>query len=342
MSQVVLVTGGSGFVAGHTILQLLEQGYDVRTSVRSLSRESDVRTRLEDAGMRRGDALTFVEADLTRDDGWSDAVRGVDFVLHVASPVMPGTVPDENDVIGPAREGTLRVLRAARDEAVKRVAVTSAFHAVGFGQGQIDHVFTEDDWSPLDGPGMDAYGRSKVLAERAAWEFIRSEGGGTELTTLLPVATMGPAIGQEVSGANGIVQRMLSGQMRGYPNLFVPVVDVRDVAAAHVAAMTAPGAAGQRVLVTTGEPAVALKEMGALLRSRLGGAAQQVPTRSIPDLVVRLGALFSPSMRSVVGGLGYVKRVSDDKLRSVLGVAPRPAREAIVASGESLVAKGLA
>ncbi|WNV85734.1 NAD-dependent epimerase/dehydratase family protein [Umezawaea sp. Da 62-37] len=215
----VLVTGGSGFIAGHCVLQLLDQGYLVRTTVRSLEREAAVRAVLTDAGMVNGDALSFVAADLLSDDGWAEAVDGCDFVLHIASPVRPGIVENEDDVIVPARDGALRVLRAARDAGVKRVVLTSAFHAVGFGHPHSDHTFTEADWSVLNGPGMDAYGRSKVLAERAAWEFAATEGGAVELVTMLPVAVMGPVMGKEISGANHIVQRSLDGAMPGYPDV---------------------------------------------------------------------------------------------------------------------------
>jgi nucleoside-diphosphate-sugar epimerase len=172
----VLVTGGSGFIAGHCILQLHDQGYVVRTTVRSPKHQSAVRAVLTDAGMANGDALTFVEADLTRDAGWADALSGCDFVLHVASPVHTENVKDEDDVIVPARDGALRVLRAPRDAGVKRVVLTSAFHAVGFGHPHTDRVFTEGDWSVIDGPGVDAYGKSKILAERAAWDFMDPSG----------------------------------------------------------------------------------------------------------------------------------------------------------------------
>lgn len=284
----VLVTGGSGFIAGHIIVQLIEQRHRVRATLRSLRKEDEVRSVLRDAGVTRDVALTFVEADLMNDAGWPEAVLGMDYVLHVASPVHTGKVKDENEVIAPARDGALRVLRAARDAGVKRVVLTSAFHAVGFGHGHIDRVFTEDDWSPINGRGVDAYGRSKILAEQAAWDFIRSEGRSTELATILPVAVMGPVMGTDVSGANHIVQRSLNGQMPGYPNMYVPIVDVRDVAAAHIAAMTAPGAAGQRILIASGEPAIAMKDIGATLKGDLGAKASKVPNRTIPNLVVRV------------------------------------------------------
>jgi nucleoside-diphosphate-sugar epimerase len=338
----VLVTGGSGFIAGHCILRLLEEGYLVRATVRSLEREVSVRAVLTDAGMRRGGSLEFVETDLTRDAGWADAAAGCDYVLHVASPVHIGAVKNENDVIGPARDGALRVLRAAREAGVRRVVLTSAFHAVGFGHGRnhLDRPFTEEDWSPLDGPGIDAYGKSKILAERAAWDCIRAEGGTTELTALLPVAVMGPVMGKEISGANHIVQNSLNGQMPGYPNMFIPIVDVRDVAAAHVAAMTAPDAAGERILLAGG-PAVALKEVGATLRRHLGDAAEKVPTRTIPDFVVRLTARFRPEFRAVAADLNFRKRVSDVKARRLLNWSPREPKEAILAAADSMIAKSL-
>ncbi|TCK26860.1 NAD-dependent epimerase/dehydratase family protein [Pseudonocardia endophytica] len=337
--MTTLVTGGSGFVAGHCILALLEQGHEVRATVRSLSRVDTVRSVLTDAGMTRGDALTFVEADLTDDAGWADAVAGCDHVLHVASPVATENVTDSDAVIAAAREGTLRVLRAARDAGVTRVVLTSAFHAVGWGHPHDGRTFTDDDWTVLDGPGTDAYARSKTLAERSAWDLL--DGGPTELTTLLPVAVMGPVMGNAVSGSNLLLQRILNGGMPGYPDLWIPIVDVRDVADAHVRAMTADGAAGQRFLLAS-DPAMSLKQVGATLRDHMGDGAGKVPTRSIPSVVVRLAALFSAEFRPVVGDLGYAKKVSDSKARRVLGWAPRPSVDAIVAAGESMVRRGLA
>jgi nucleoside-diphosphate-sugar epimerase len=336
--QRVLVTGGSGFIAGHCILQLLERGHFVQTTIRSRAKEAAVRDVLENAGMVHSDRLSFLAADLLRDDGWAEAVAGMDVVLHVASPVQPGRVANEDDVIVPAREGTLRVLRAARDAGVKRVVLTSAFHAVSWGHPHDGHMFTEGDWTILDGPGIDAYGKSKTLAERAAWDFIATEGGGLELTTMLPVAVMGPVMGIDVSGANHIVQRMLDGAMPVVPNLFIPVVDARDVAKAHVLAMTNPAAAGERFLLSNG-PAFSLKEIGAIIRAALGDAAKRVPTRTLPDFVVRVVARFNAEMRPFVPDLGYAKKTSNDKARRVLGWTPREPREAIVAAATSLVAR---
>lgn len=339
--SLVLVTGGSGFIAGHCIVELLRQGFRVRTTVRDLAREAGVREVLGAAGLIRGDALEFVAADLTRDQGWADAVAGVDAVLHVASPVRPGKVDDEDEVIGPARDGALRVLRAARDAGVRRVVLTSAFHAVGFGHPHSQDRFTEADWSVVDGPGVDAYGRSKILSERAAWEFVESEGRGLELVTLLPVAVMGPVMGAEISGSNHLIQRLLTGAMPAVPRLSIPIVDVRDVAVAHVAAIGAADAAGQRILIASGEPAIALATVGDILRSGLGDAAAKVPTRRLPDLVVRVGAIFNEELRSVAAELGLVKLVSIDRARRVLDFSPRTSEEAIVAAGRSMIAAGL-
>ncbi|WP_285582558.1 aldehyde reductase [Herbidospora sp. NBRC 101105] len=317
--QRVLVTGGSGFIAGHCILQLLNQGYSVRTTVRSLTREAAVRAVLADARMADGD-LSFVAADLMTDEGWADAVEGVDFVLHVASPVRLGPVDDENEVIAPAREGTLRVLRAARDAGVRRVVLTSAFHAAGFGHPPTDHTFTEEDWSVLDGPGMDAYGRAKTLAERAAWDF--TAGGAMELVSLLPVAVMGPIMGADVSGANQIVQRLLNGEPAGPPGMWIPIVDVRDVASAHVLAMTEPAAAGRRFLLSSG-PALTVRQIAAVLSAHL--------TDSVPGLAT----LFPPGDDDS----GPAKKVSSDRARSVLRWRPRDAEEAIRAGADSMISK---
>lgn len=339
--QQVLVTGGSGFIAGHVVLRLLEEGWSVRTTVRSLRREAEVRAHLEEAGMTRGDALTFVEADLLDDVGWTDAVAGTDAVLHVASPVLPGHVENEDDVVRPAREGTLRVLRAARDAGARRVVLTSAFHAVGFGQPHDHPPFTEDDWSPLDGDGVDAYGRSKILAERDAWDLVSREGRGLELVSLLPVAVLGPLLGSDPSGGNRIVQNLLKGAMQGLPNLAIPIVDVRDVAAAHTAAVTAPAVAGRRVLVATDEPATPMRDIARVLREELGDAAAGVPTREVPDEVIRAQAEQNPALRSTAADLGFVKRIDVSRMRNDLGIQPRPSREAIVAAARSLLAKGL-
>jgi nucleoside-diphosphate-sugar epimerase len=312
----------------------------VRSTIRSLTKETTVRAVLQEAGMVHEENLRFLAADLLSDQGWAEAVAGVDVVFHVASPVQPGHVAREDDVIIPAREGTLRVMRAARDAGVKRVVLTSAFHAVSWGHPHNDHTFTEKDWTLLNGPGVDAYGKSKTLAERAAWDFISAEGGSLELTTMLPVAVMGPVMGRNVSGANHIIQRMLNGAMPAVPNLFIPIVDVRDVACAHILAMTHAGAAGERFLLSNG-PALALREIGAIVKADLAGDSSRVPTRTIPNLILRALALFKPELGAFVPDLGYSKKTSNEKVRQLLGWSPRPPREAVVAAAKSIVEKHL-
>lgn len=336
----VLVTGGSGLIAGHCILQLLEQGSSVRATVRSLDQEAAVRSALEDAGLVHSDRLSFMAANLDDDAGWAEAASDAEFVLHVASPVRPGYVRDENEVIAPAREGALRVLRAARDAGVKRVVLTSAFHAVSWGHPRRSHAFTENDWTHIDGPGVDAYGKSKTLAERAAWDFVSSDAGAIELTTMLPVAVMGPVLGKDITGSNHLIQLMLTGKMRALPDLHVPVVDVRDVAKAHIQAMTAPQAAGERFLLSSGR-ALSMQEIASILRTELGDAAGRVPTRSAPNLVLRMASFFNPTIRGIVPDLGYAKKTSNRKARSLLDWTPRDPTEAIVAAAESMIRKGL-
>tara|TARA_R110002020_G_scaffold403081_1_gene613177 strand:+ start:531 stop:1571 length:1041 start_codon:yes stop_codon:yes gene_type:complete len=337
----VLVTGGSGFIASHCILQLLAAGHTVRATIRSLDKQASIRNVLQDAGASHLDNLSFVAADLLEDDGWAEAVADIDYVLHVASPVHPGHVDNENDVIRPAREGTLRVLRAARDAAVKRVVLTSAFHAVSWGHPHSDHVFTEADWTILDGPGVDAYGKSKTIAERAAWDFVAQEGRGMELTSMLPVAVMGMVMGREISGSNHVIQRLLNGTMPAVPNIYFPVVDAEDVASAHIAAMDNPAAAGQRFLLSNG-PAISMRDIAGILKAELGAAASRVPTRTIPNFVLRLAGMFRPEIKAIVPDLGYAKRTSNDKARRLLKWAPHSSRGAITTAARSMVSKGLA
>jgi len=336
----VLVTGGSGFIAGHCILELLGQGYSVRTTVRSLDKEAAVRSALEDAGMAHSDRLSFTAANLADDAGWTEAASDVEFVLHVASPVQPGYVRNESELIAPAREGTLRVLRSARDAGVRRVVLTSAFHAVGWGQPRRNHAFTESDWTNIDGPGVDAYGKSKTLAERAAWDFVSSGAGAMALTTMLPVAVMGPVLGKEITGSNHLIQLMLAGRMRALPDLHVPIVDVRDVAKAHVQAMTNLRAAGERFLLSSGR-ALSMTEIATILKAEFGGAAGKVPTRLAPNLVLRIASFFNPVVRGILPDLGYAKKVSHEKATGLLNWIPRDSTEALVAAAESMIRKGL-
>jgi dihydroflavonol-4-reductase len=333
----VLVTGGSGFVAGHCIRQLLEQGYQVRATVRSPGREAAVRAQL---GVGPDAPLAFVAADLVSDDGWDAAAAGCDFVLHVASP-FPLHVPrHEDELVVPAREGALRVLRAARGAGVKRVVLTSSFAAVGYGHPESARPFDESDWTNLDGPGVTPYAKSKTLAERAAWSFMGREGGDMELATVNPVAVFGPVMGADYATSIEIVRRLLDGAMPGLPRLRFGAVDVRDVADLHLRAMTHPDAAGERFLAVAGR-FLALKEVAAILKRRLGEAARRVPTRELPDWLLKLVAAFDKSVGQIVPELGKHKDASSAKAQRMLGWTPRPAEDALVATAESLQAHGL-
>jgi nucleoside-diphosphate-sugar epimerase len=334
--ELVLVTGGSGFVGAHCILQLLGAGYRVRTTVRDLKREADVRLMLKAGGAEPGAALSFVAADLMSDAGWPQAAAGCAFVLHVASPFPPSAPRHEDELIIPARDGALRVLKAARDAGVRRVVMTSSFAAVGYGQKITDQPFSEENWTDPDGGKVTAYAKSKTLAERAAWDFIAREGRDLELSVVNPVAIFGPVLGPDYSTSIQLLRRLLEGAVPGLPRLSFGIVDVRDVADLHVRAMAAPGAKGQRFLAIAGE-FMTIEEMARVLRTRLGAAAARVPTRVLPNWMVRLAALFDPAIAQTTAELGKLKSATNEKARRILGWSPRSNEEAIIATAESLL-----
>lgn len=329
----VLVTGGSGFIASHCILALLAAGHRVRTTVRDLQRETEVRAMLEEAG--RNPDLSVRAANLERDEGWREAVDGVEYVLHVASPFPLRSPRREDDLVVPAREGTLRVLRAARDAGVKRVVVTSSFAAIGYGHRPQQAPFDETSWSSLEAP-VAAYVKSKTLAERAAWNFIAEEGGSLELSVINPVAVLGPVLGPDFSTSIDLVRRMLHGGMPAAPRLLFGVVDVRDVAALHLKAMSDPAAKGERFLAAAGD-FMWLLDIARVLRARLGADARRAPTRTLPDWVLRLTAIVSPTVRELLPELGKSKNGTHEKAVRMLGWAPRSNDDAIVATAESLL-----
>lgn len=336
----VLVTGGSGFIGSHCILGLLKAGREVRTTVRSLNREAGVRALLQEGGVEAGDRLQFFAADLEKDEGWPEAVAGCEYVLHVASP-FPASVPrHEDELIMPAREGALRVLRAARDAHVKRVVLTSSFAAIGYGQELRHTPFDETNWTNPSADGISAYVKSKTLAERAAWEFIAGEGGGLELSVVNPVGVFGPVLGPDYATSILLVQRLMEGAMPGCPRLSFGIVDVRDVVDLHILAMTHPAAKGERFLAVAGD-AMSIVEVARVLKSRMGESARKVPTRQLPDWVVRLVALRMPEAKQLLPELGKVRNGSSEKAKRVLGWSPRSREEAILATAESLVRLGL-
>jgi nucleoside-diphosphate-sugar epimerase len=338
--DLVLVTGGSGFVGAHCIDQLLRAGYLVRTTVRSLKREADVRAMLNVAGSPRQNALSFVAADLSADAGWTEAVAGCRFVLHVASPFPSKAPSDENELIIPAREGTLRVLRAARDAEVERVVLTSSFVAIGYGQKPRAAPFDERDWTDLNGPGLTTYAKSKTIAERAAWDFIANEGKNLELSVVNPVGIFGPALGPDYAASVEIVKRFLDGAVPVCPRISFGGVDVRDVADLHLRAMTNPAAKGERFLAVAGK-VIKLIDVAIILKERLGAVARRVPTREMPDWLVRLLATFMPDLRLIAPELGNIRHVTNTKARRLLNWTPRSNEDCIVATAESLQRLGL-
>jgi len=338
--STVLVTGGSGFIGSHAILQLLAAGHQVRTTVRNLSREGDVRALLKSGGAEPGDGLTFFAADLEEDEGWPKAVAGCDYVLHVASPFPPTVPKDENELIVPAREGALRVLRAARDAQVKRVVLTSSFAAIGYGHPPQAAPFDETNWTDPNAPDVAPYTKSKTLAERAAWDFIAREGGNLELSVVNPVGVFGPVLGPDYASSILIVQRLMDGAMPGLPHLYFGAVDVRDVVDLHLRAMVHPAANGERFLAVAGDFMSAL-DIAQVLKSRLGEAAKKVPTRELPDWMIRAAAVFDPAVRQIIPELGKKKNATSAKAQRLLGWTPRSREDAVVATGESLLRLGL-
>ncbi|MBO6632944.1 aldehyde reductase [Parvibaculum sp.] len=336
----VLVTGGSGFIGSYCILQLLQQGHEVRTTVRNLSREPEVREMLKTGGVDAGARLSFFAADLSADAGWAEAAAGCDYVLHVASPIPPGVPKDENELIVPAREGALRVLRAARDAGVKRVVLTSSFAAIGYGYGRSKTSFDETDWTKLEGDDVSAYTKSKAIAERAAWDFLAREGGSLELATVNPVGVLGPVLGPDYSASILLVKRLLDGAMPGTPKFCFGLVDVRDVADLHIRAMTDPAAKGERFIATGGD-FVMMHDIALVLRKRLGEAGRKAPARQLPNWLVRLVALRMPELKVLTPELGKVKNATSAKAKRLLGWSPRTPEESIVDTAESLLRLGL-
>ncbi len=335
--EIVLVTGGTGFVGAQCILALLHQGYHVRTTLRSLASKTSVLETLRAGGSTPGDQLEFVEADLTSDHNWDAALHGCTYVLHVASPVSFATPADESAHLKPAVEGTLRVLKSARDAGVKRVVLTSSFGAVGFSHTDRTTETTEADWTDPNLKGLSTYEKSKGLAERAAWEFIKQEGGALELSVINPVAILGPSLGSHTSGSFDIIRHLVDGSLKAVPNIPLNVVDVRDVADLHVRAMTTPAASGQR-FIASADGQISMPEIAQLLQQKMPDIAEKVATKTVPDWVVRFASLFNAQAKTGAMFLQVNRRVSNAKAKQLLGWKPLATQEqAIVAAAESLV-----
>lgn len=335
--KLVLVTGGTGFVGVHCILQLLNKGYKVRTSIRSLVRENEVIAMLNNGGeVKSVKNLSFIEADLSKDTNWDEAAKRCDYVLHIASPVPLSMPKDEKEVISPAVEGTIRILKAAKRAGVKRVVLTSSFAAVGYSHKDVNTLITEENWTDPNDKNLSTYIKSKTLAEIAAWDFITANGKGLELSVICPGFILGPSLGADLPSSIRALKQLLDGTMKAVPKISFGIVDVRDVADLHIRAMTSSAANGQRFLASSGDP-LTLHDIALLLKQKLGEKAKQVPTKVLPNWVVQIAALFSLTAKDLVPQLNRIKNSNNEKAKKLLGWSPRSYEEAILASVESIL-----
>ena len=334
-----LVTGGSGYIAGFCVAQLLNEGVAVRTTVRSLLRQAEVRASI--GKLATGvDALEIVAADLNADAGWAEACAGCTAVLHVASPLPSNNPTDDDELVRPARDGALRVLAAARDAGVGRVVMTSSTAAVTYGYGSRTKPYDEADWSdPADRSDSSAYERSKMIAERAAWEWHAREGGALQFATICPGAVLGPVLGRDYSASLDIVKKLIDGSLPGLPRFGWPLVDVRDIADLHVRAMRAPNAAGQRYIGAG--PFYWMEEIARVLRERVPAIARKVPTRRLPSWLVRVSSIVDPVIRGRLFELDKERGVTSEKAKRDLGWMPRSNDDAIADTANSLIAEGI-
>jgi dihydroflavonol-4-reductase len=344
MTDRVLVTGATGFIAQHCVLQLLEAGYDVRGTARSPDRSVEVATilapHLSDAGRTRLAALDVVAADLTNDDGWRAAVDGCRFVMHVASPLPRGAVKDENELIVPARDGALRVLRAARDAGVERVVLTSSLSAIVYGNDR-SRLFTEADWSNLAGERIGAYDKSKTIAERTAWDYMGTieDSSSMELSVINPGLVLGPLLSSDWGTSGEMVKRILEHKVPAIPNISFSTVDVRDVASAHLAAMVTPEAAGQRFICA--EANHSMMEIAEILKARYGPQGFTIPTGRLPSIAVKAMAVFDKTVRLALNDLDTAQNVDNARLRTVLKWHPRDLEEMTTSMADSMIEYGV-
>jgi dihydroflavonol-4-reductase len=346
--ETVLVTGGSGFLAVHCILQALQLKYHVRATLRTPERAEEIREMLRCGGASTADAesVQFIPADLTKDAGWEDACAGCTYVLHLAAPVLSYMPADENELIRPAREGTLRVLRAAKAAGtVKRVVLASSTAAIGYGHASrtAENPFTEEVWTDLaPSKNIAPQQKCKTLAERAAWDFVEKEGDGMELTVINPSFIFGPTYGKHTSASLGAISKLLDGSSPGIPQINMGVVDVRDCADLHLRAMTNPNAAGERFIASGDDAMIWYKDVAQILREGLSPEeAARIPTMVIPDFFVRAAAKSTPSAAIIAPMLGVERLFSNKKAKDTFGWQPRCKEETILSTAQSLKQYGV-
>jgi len=333
----VLVTGGTGFLGAHCVLQLLNQGFKVRTSLRTLEKKEAIIATLQKHRVKSLKFLSFVEADLAKDDNWDNAAEGCDYVLHVASP-FPFKMPkNENEVIKPAVNGTLRVLKAASRMGVRRVVLTSSFAAVGYSHKDFSKPITEENWTNPQEKNLSAYTKSKTLAEKVAWDYIKNVDSTLELAVICPRYILGPSLGTNLTTSLTAMKQLFDGTMKATPNISYGIVDVRDVADLHIRAMTDENAKNQRFLASSG-PEISFHEIALFLKEKLGEQAHKVTTKVYPNWLVRLAALFNPAARGIAPHLGKTLVSNNQKAIKLLGWQPRSNQEAILASIDSILA----
>jgi nucleoside-diphosphate-sugar epimerase len=344
MSDRVLVTGATGFIAQHCVLQLLEAGYDVRGTARSADRTAEVSAilspHLSDTARARLDDLDVVAADLTSDDGWKGAVDGCRYVMHVASPLPRGVVKDEQELIAPARDGALRVLRAANDAGAERVVLTSSLSAIVYGNDR-SRLFTEADWTNLNGDRIGAYDKSKTIAERAAWDYMESVEGTSsmQLVVVNPGLVLGPLLSSDWGTSGEMVKRIMEHKVPAIPNINFATVDVRDVASAHLSAMVIPEAAGQRFICA--ESNHSMMEIAQILRARYSAQGFKIPTGRLPSIAVRAMAVFDKTVRLALNDLDRTQNVDNTKIRTVLKWQPRDLSEMTTSMADSMIEYGV-
>ncbi len=334
MTGTVFVSGGSGYIAGFLIRQLIAEGWMVHTTIRNLARESEVRDSLGVDNAR----LKFFAADLMSDAGWAEAMAGCSHAAHVASPLPADKPSHEDELIVPARDGALRALKAAKATGIKRFVMTSSMAAIAYGQGT-KSVFTESDWTDPTSPDAYPYVRSKTIAERAARDWVAAEGGDKEFCTVNPSLVLGPLQSGDFSTSLEAIKKLLEGSMPGMPDLGFGIVDVRDVADMHVRCLTAPNMAGERFICSG--PFLMLEDVAAILREGLGPQARKVPKLKLPNWLVRIAARFDPVIGQVIGELGKRRESPPMHAREVLGWVPRPAEESILDTARDMIRLGI-